>query len=225
MRQCSWIGGFLLLLGSFSTRSAIGSITFGQTDSFQSSDALGWTRGLNALSYPSVVSSGGPSGAGDGYLSNVSTGTSSANSRMVMFNEDQWTGNYISAGVTLITAEMADSGPDPLSMRVAIQDNIGTDYASTNAVPLPADSQWHAVSFDMTASGLSHIVGSDSLTQSLSNVVDVWILSNINFPSIKPAGDAVAATLGVDDITAAPEPTALLPLAAALVLCRRRPRQ
>jgi hypothetical protein len=178
--------------------------------------------GPNSPQLPFAVSTGGPQGANDGFVQAVSTGTSGANSKMIMFNQDQWTGNYVAAGVTQITAELANLGANPLSMRIAIQDNVGSEYGSTVASALPADGQWHLISFNLSASGLSLIQGSSSPTQALSNVGMLRILSAANGPSF--IGDTVAATLGADDIAAVPEPITVLPVLIAMSLfLRRRP--
>jgi hypothetical protein len=198
------------------------TISLGQKDDFQSLMTMGWTMGLNSPQLPFVVSTGGPQGANDAFVEAVSTGTSGANSKMIMFNAQQWTGNYISAGVTSITTEMANLGPNPLYMRVAIQDSFGSEYGSTTAFPLPADGHWYPVTFDMTASGMSFIQGGSSLTTALSNVGVLRILSAKNGPQF--IGDTVQATLGADDISAVPEPP-ITPVVVVLTLCLARRRK
>jgi hypothetical protein len=198
------------------------TITLGQIDDFQSLMTVGWTMGPNSPQLPFVVNTGGPLGANDAFVKAVSTGTTGANSKMIMFNQQQWTGNYISAGVTGITTEMANLGSNPLYMRVAIQDTFGSEYGSTTAVPLPPDGHWYPVSFDMTASGLSFIQGGSSLNTALSNVGVLRILSAKNGPQF--VGDTVQATLGVDDISALPEPS-ITPVIVAFTLCLARYRK
>jgi hypothetical protein len=209
----------MLAMGILSSR-VVGQVTLGHVDNFQSLDTSGWTMGLNSIMLPTVISTGGPMGANDASLEVISTGGSKANSKMITFNACQWTGNYVAAGVTSITTEMADFGLNPLFMRIAIQDNFGSEYGSTTAVMLPADSRWHPLSFDMMPSGLTLIQGGSSATQSLSNVGVLRVLSAQNAPSFM--GDTVKATLGIDDITAVPEPGLLAPL-ALLGFFRRPP--
>jgi hypothetical protein len=221
MRRCFGFACLMLATGVLLPSFANGQITFGQVDNFQSLDTSGWTMGLNSIMLPIVISTGGPEGANDPWLEVISTGGAKANSKMVTFNAQQWTGNYVTAGVTAITAEMADFGPSPLYMRTAIQDNFGSEYGSTTAFMLPPDSQWHLVTFDMTPQGQSLIQGGSSATQALSDVGVLRILSAQNAPLFM--ADTVQATLGIDDITAVPEPTLLAGLSLAALL--RRPRR
>ena len=152
MRKCVCGVAAVLAVAIFIGR-VDASVTLGQSDTFSTSDTLGWTMGANSTILPTVISTGGPQGAGDGYLQAISTGTSKANSKMVVFNGFQWTGNYISAGVTRIDVDLANFGTNPLSMRVAFQDNFGSEFSSTVPFPLPADGgQWHHASFDMSPS-------------------------------------------------------------------------
>jgi len=195
-------------------------VTLGQTDTFQTPDALGWTIGINSPLVPTVISTGGPQGANDGYLQVISTGSGKANSKLVMFNQSQWTGNYIAAGVTQINTQMANFGANPLSMRVAFQDSFGTEYASTLGIPLPADGRWRAVTFDMTPSAFTVIQGTSPIEQSLADVGLLRILSAANGPAY--IADTIAATVGFDNITAVPEPALLAPLLATALLRRKR---
>jgi hypothetical protein len=80
---------------------------------------------------------------------------------------------------------------------------------------LPADGEWHHVSFDLAA--VSLITGEDSLEAVLRNVTTLRILSSQAGPAWK--GDRIAATLGVDNIAAVvavPLPAAAWMLLAAL---------
>ena len=186
----------------FAAVPASGAITFGQLDDFQTGGTLGWQQGAQATQPPTIVSSGGPNGAGDAYLQNISLGGGGPSSKQTMFNMSQWLGDFVAAGVTRIDAEMANFGKTPLAMRVSIQGGQqATEFASTNAVALPADGGvWHAVQFDLTTSGLSSVAGSESLSTVLSNVTGFRLLSAANGPNSR--GDTIASTLGVDDIRA-----------------------
>src|SRR5215469_12051395 len=100
MRRCRGLCPLLAAVMFSAGRAQ--TITLGQKDDFQSLMTMGWTMGLNSPQLPFVVSTGGPQGANDAFVEAVSTGTSGANSKMIMFNAQQWTGNYIAAGVTSI---------------------------------------------------------------------------------------------------------------------------
>lgn len=219
-RRLMWAAPLLSLL--VVSAVARGSIAGGQVDTFQSGTTLGWLHGVNSVTPPTVVTSGGPLGANDAYLQSISTGGARAESKQVVFNSDQWTGDYTQAGVTTITAQMIDFGPSPLSMRLTIQDTVGTKWSSTNAIALPADSQWHAMTFDVSPAGWSLVSGTQSIQTSLANVTELRILSAAAGPAY--IADTVASTLGIDNITAVPEPGALAPLVGTIALVWRRRR-
>ena len=182
--------------------AAQASINFGQIDTFQDGSPAGWQQGVISPHEPTVVMTGGPDGAGDAYLQNVSSGGFGSGSKQVMFNQAQWAGNYTAAGVTRITGEMADFGPNPLSMRIALEDGTGSfsRFSSIMAISLPADGQWHPVTFDLTPSSLTLVSGTDSVSTALGNVMLLRILSASAGPSYN--GDDIAATLGVADLRA-----------------------
>jgi hypothetical protein len=222
MRECLWVACVAMTAGTMLSMNASAQITFGQIDDFQTNNnPLGWIRGVNSPQLPFVVDTGGPQG-NDAFLQNNSTGTTGSNSRMSMFNQQQWTGDYLDAGVTLITAEMADFGSTPLYMRIAIEDDFGTEWGSTNADFLPADGHWYPISFDMTASGLTLLQGSAPLTHSLANVGILRLVSNAEGPSFR--GDVLQGALGIDEVAAVPEPElpAFVGALLAALRCRRR---
>lgn len=175
------------------------AISFGQMDTFQDGTTMNWQEGLNSPNPPTNISTGGPDGTGDRYLRDSSTGGFGAGSKLIMFNEAQWTGNYNLVGVDRVTAQMANFGSGTLHMRVGIRSTSGTIYVSKNAMDLPADGQWHDVTFDLSEAELINSGGTDTLTQVLSSVAEVRILSAIGRSF---QGDPIVATLGVDNITA-----------------------
>ena len=188
-----------LLLAAANSRA----ITKLHIDDFEDGTVMGWSEGSNSINPPSNVATGGPAGVDDNYLSNDSRGGAGPGSKMVMFNTNQWTGNYIIEGVTKINSDMANIGGFALSMRIAIQGS-GTRYGSTVALNLPVGTgQWQQANFGLTSSDLSLISGSQPLSIVLTNVDTLRILSSTAGPAWN--GDAINATLGVDNIIAVPE--------------------
>jgi len=179
------------------------AVTKLQVDDFEDGTVMGWSEGGSSPNPPSNVTTGGPAGVADNYLQNISTGVGNSGSKMVMFNTAQWSGNYVTAGITQINADMANFGSGALSMRVAIQGS-GTRYGSTVAVNLPVGTgQWQQANFGLTSGDLSLISGSQPLSIVLTNVDTLRILSNASGPDWN--GESIAATLGVDNIIAVPE--------------------
>ena len=178
------------------------AITAGQVDDFEDGTEQSWTEGGPSPNPPVNVPDGGPNGAGDAYLQNVSSGGSGAGSAQVMFNSAQWSGDYSEAGVVTIEADMANFGETDLHMRIAVEGREGTHYGSATAVELPAGSDWTHVSFDLTDIAL--IDGPAPPSTVLSGVTTLRILSAEAGPQWE--GDRIVSTLGVDNITALARP-------------------
>ncbi|GMV97799.1 MAG: hypothetical protein AMXMBFR83_21540 [Phycisphaerae bacterium] len=183
------------------------AIALNQVDTFQNGTVMGWSEGAASPNPPTNVATGGPAGAGDRFLRNVSSGFGSGG-KMVMFNRGQWSGHYAAAGVNRIEADMINLGSTTLYMRIALSDyDESNRYATDPAVVLSPGGGWKHVVFDLTEEGMTQVEGFGTLAGLLTGVSEMRILSS-QFPSWR--GDDVAATLGVDNITALPEPASLL---------------
>jgi len=177
------------------------AVVLGQVDDFEDGTVMGWVEGGLSPNPPTNVSSGGPAGLGDNFLQDVSTGLAGAGGKMVMFNQSQWAGNYLAAGVDRIDLHMRNFGATTLNMRIAIEGGVfSTKFGSTTAVVLPAGGAWTLASFGLTASDLTLISGADSLSTVLSGVGTLRVLSAAAGPAFN--GDTIAGRLGVDNITA-----------------------
>jgi hypothetical protein len=181
------------------TVPAYAAITFGQLDNFQDGTTQGWDEGAASPNPPANVADGGPRGAGDAYLQNVSGGVGGAGGKMVMFSGSQWAGNYNAAGVTQIDASVANLGAEPLFMRLAVLSGTAV-YGSAEAVELPPDGVWRRVTFGLTGDALTKLEGTDTLAEALSHVQNLRVLSAQGGPALM--GDVVAGTLGLDDVRA-----------------------
>ena len=117
----------------------------------------------------------------------------------------QWTADYLAAGVTEIAMHFRNSGSSTLHMRIAFggvnELNSGaTWFASTQAIQVPADSNWHEASFSISESDLTHVSGPLTYAAALSHVAEMRILHSQSGPNFR--GDSVVSTLGVDNIEA-----------------------
>jgi hypothetical protein len=196
------IAGFavLALVTGLAVARADAAVTFGQLDTFQDGTTMGWVQGVASPAQPVNVPTGGPGGEGDRFLQNVSTGEFGPGGKQIVFNQQQWAGDYNAARVTRIDASVANLGAAPLYLRVALSSGSGDRFGSRAAVELPPDGAWRRVSFDLTADALAQIGGANGLASTLSNVVTLRLLSAQGGPSF--TGDDVVGTLGVDDIRA-----------------------
>ncbi|MBX7104222.1 MAG: hypothetical protein K1X57_09075 [Gemmataceae bacterium] len=225
-------GGMLLAIVvamSLASGRANAQILSGQVDTFSGGSIANWTEGPGSPNPPVNVSTGGPLGAGDSFLQNISSGGGGPGSKQVMYNQSQWTGSYTAVNVNSLTAMMANFGAAPVSMRVAIQGGPGlTQFGSLTPVVLPADGIWRPVTFNLSPSGLSLIAGSDSLATVLGSVSELRILAAASGPSFN--GDAIAANIGLDNLTATsvPEPASIVLVGVtgfSVVLGRMRSRR
>jgi len=197
------------------------ALTLGQIDDFQDGTTNGWHTGGGTQ--PSNIANGGPAGSGDKYMQVISTGGGGPDSKLVVLNTSQWLGNYSGAGITGISMELANFGTQPLSMRLAFFISKPVGYAATTPFSLPADSNWHQAFFPLISSAFT-AVGSPSVSfnDMLTNFTGQLRILDSPTPAVE--GTAIAATLGVDDIAAVPEPSVFAMVATALVasLCLRR---
>ena len=110
-------------------------IVFPQVDDFQNGTTQLWT---NDNSTPAVanVANGGPSGAGDKFLQ-VSSGTYGDVPDLDALNGDQWSGNFVSAGVSGIARKVFTMGIlDSLENSPAFQGALGQLEAAVLPVVL-----------------------------------------------------------------------------------------
>jgi hypothetical protein len=202
-------------LAVFLTTASAFGVVIGQIDTFQ--DGLdNWQGGAGGFS---VAPTGGPAGGGDQYLQ-LSSGASPLPPRLTGLNDSQWLGNFTAAGVTAVAIDLLNSGTTSLSMRVAIREAAGGSttpgYASTTPFILPPDGLWHRAVFNLNAVSLTGFNSPQPLSVDLANVKDFRILESAAPSGV---GDVVTAQVGVDNVTAVPEPSALalLVLAAAFL--------
>jgi len=209
---------FALLLVALSRPAK--ALTLGQVDNFQDGTVNGWGTGATQ---PNNIPNGGPAGAGDQYMQVVSLGGGGPDSKLIVFNTSQWLGNYTAAGITGISMELANFGTQPLSMRLAFFISKPNGYSATTPFSLPADSNWHQAFFPLDAADFT-VVGSPgiSFNNMLANFTGQLRILDSPTPAVE--GTSITATLGVDDITAVPEPSAFAMVFGTLVvfICLRR---
>ena len=189
------------------------AITVGTVNGFAPGDpgaTLGWVSGA-ATVQPAVVNAGGPAGAGDAYLNLVSGG--GAGRLVLISREPAWTGDYTAAGVTGIAMDLNNLGSTDLSLRLFLGDpNLAASF-SASAVLLPAGSGWRHVVFPTLPAALRDAAAPLLAPSAPLQVPELRLYHSTSAVGVR-AADAVSATLGVDNITAVPEPAA-----AWLLLC------
>lgn len=196
----------------------------GQSDSFQDGTTLGWAAGNPHPAPPAHVATGGPAGAGDGYLLLRAFGGGDVpGGRLVAFNRAQWAGDYSAASITMLTMDVNNFGPSDLSLRLLFEGGgpPTTDVAwSAAPVVVTAGGGWQRVAFPITVADLVAPAGHD-VAEALSSVHTLRLFHGLSsdFP-----GESIVVTMGVDNITAVPEPASALLLAAGLAALAARRR-
>lgn len=208
MKMASWLGGILLLITSLLQPTVGLAVTLGQIDDFQDGTNQNWVIGdaIGNPVPPVIVADGGPAGAGDHYLLLTADGGAGTpgpdpGSRLVVFNQTQWAGNYPAASVNAITMSANNLGATDLALRLYVADGTTRQplntAVSTNPLFLPAGSGWTTVVFPLSPANLTAVRGSVQLA--LTNAKDLRIYHN---PAASFPGPAVIASLGVDNIKA-----------------------
>ena len=202
---------FAVLL--IATPLTVNALSLGQIDGFQDGTTQGW--GVGAGTQPSNIPSNGPAGATDHYLQYTSNGGGGTDSKLIIFNQSQWQGNYTNAGITGISLELKNFGSSTLSMRLAFFVNRTTGFSATTPFSLPADGNWHQAFFALTSANFTPIGSPGTFNSLLGNFTGQFRILDSASPAIE--GDAIASTIGVDDIQAIPEPSTFKLVSVALL--------
>ena len=219
---------FAALLVSLAAAMPSHAVVLGQLETFTSSNG-GWFIGGGPAGAPlvplPVEPTGGPGGSGDAFLRVTSTGSGTAGSRLVANNAGPWTGNYLAAGITHIAMDLKNLGATNVAVRLFFEDPIPLppqNEAHTSFVAnLAAGSDWTRFVFPVTASHLVAELG--DVTSALTNTTffRIYHSTSGDFP-----GDPIAASIGIDNIHAIPEPTTTALMLAGLgvvgAVARRR---
>lgn len=172
------------------------AIALGQLDDFEDGTTQGWQHSAPSPNPPTNVPNGGPQGAGDAYLRVTAQGSFSPGGRLVAYNTQQWTGDYIDAGVDIVRADLRNPGGPTLPMRVGIQSTTSR-FVSTEPFLLPGDGEWHEAFFDLTQ--MTDLGGGDTAEEALLDVQFVRVLS-ADAPVWQ--GDPIEAEFGMDNVEA-----------------------
>ncbi|MBC7784643.1 MAG: hypothetical protein H7144_12465 [Burkholderiales bacterium] len=200
------------------------AVVLGQTDTFEDATVQGWVvavGGATSPAPPANIATGGPAGANDNFLQLTSLGGGGAGSRLIAFNLTQWSGNFTTAGITGIKMHLNNSGAEELSLRLGVATGVApssTNLAiSSSAIIVPAGSGWVTAEFLFGGANLTATAGTVAAALAGATEIRLFHSTSANFP-----GSPIAATLGVDNVTAVPEPTALGVIVGALLVSHRR---
>ncbi len=192
-RAWTWIGaaGALGCLVSLAV-----AIDLFQVDTFQDGTLMNWSGGAQRINQPN----GGPQGAGDRFLQLTGDGSFGPGGVPAMFNGFQWAGNYQSAGVKVIEADVKNFSNNAVHLRIVLFGPGGTRWTSTNAYILPPNSPWLRGSWYLSESEMTRVLGTSSYATTMASVVQMMFRHDPGAPD--PGGTPLAATIGFDNIRA-----------------------
>jgi hypothetical protein len=193
---------FMGLLVSSALASGCFAVTLGQVDDFQDGSTQNW-RDEHGNTVTTNLADTGPEGVGDNAL-DVAT-----SARAVVFNEDQWTGNWTAANIQRITMDVRSLDNNDLTIWLGIAKGTilprgnGDTYVTSTSQPVLGDGQWHAISFPVTSADFTNFQGVE-VEKALEDVSQFRIIHN---PSRSFLGDFGVAGFQLDNIAAVPEPS------------------
>lgn len=194
------------------------AVSIGLLDTFQDGTTQNWDVGGSNPTPPQNVAGGGPRGAADAYMLLTADKQSSGGKRIVANNSDQWSGDYLGPGVSAIVADMNNFSGTELHMRLALDGSGGT-ISIIEPVILPPASGWTRVVLPLSVDEMTTVEGGTNVFATLSSVSLVRI-THRQTPGF--SGDAVTATLGIDNFRAVPEPSGLVVVCTCGLALRRR---
>lgn len=197
-KNSTWFSYLLFIFLGLIISTAI-AIVPNQFDNFEDGTTQGWGSGVPNPNPPTNVTTGGPAGLNDNYLQCKATGGAGAGSKLVIINSTQWTGNYVSAGVHFVSMYIKNFSDTVISLRIALR-GPGGDFWSVAPIIISPLSNWQPIAFSVQPANLT---GGTNVNSTLSGVTSVRILHSLagGFN-----GDAIAAQIGLDNITAASQP-------------------
>ncbi len=210
---------------AFGASLATAQITNGQIDTFQDGTVMDWGNGI--VDFLVTNEDGGPAGAGDRYLEVATIGDSvGPGSRLGVFNREQWTGDYLAAGVDTITMDVANFTPSTdIELRLMLFTDVGSVFTTTLSAAVANDGAWTSVSFDISEAGMTRVEGSFSYEDSMNAVNRLLVRHQPGAPgSVGGAPALLDGLMGLDNIRALPAPGGVAVLALGGLLAGRRRR-
>ncbi|MBI1397952.1 MAG: hypothetical protein GC151_18415 [Betaproteobacteria bacterium] len=201
----------LTVMAALSASPAL-AVSPGQSDDFNDGTTEGWSTGGASPNPPVNVPNGGPDGAGDGFLELSSNGAFGPGGKLVAFNLSGWTGDF--TNIPAISMDLDNLGDTDLVIRLILENGATSQALVTeDAATLRAHGDWQTFTFSLAVDRLS----GGSYADVMGNVTTLTITHNpagVNARSLTPN---IAAQLGVDNISAVPEPRAAAMMIAGLL--------
>ncbi len=190
----------ILCISAMAIQSMTNAAIVGPFDTFEDGTTGGWIHGLDTSpTFPENVATGGPAGDDDGYLRVTAMGSFGPGSRLLALNRSQWTGDFVSPGVTTILADVRNPSLIQVDLRVAFQGG-GDWFVSDEPISLAPMTDWQSVAFPISDADLSAL-GSGDFLSTMSSVTEMRLLHSPTFTNI---GQAIVGEFHVDNLRIVP---------------------
>lgn len=186
---------FLVCVLSFPALAA--AITAGDVDDFQDGTLQGWTSGISNPQGPTNEADQGPGGTGDRALLATATGSITAGGKLVIFNQSQWTGDFLAAGVADVRVDLRNLGDVTLTMRFVLRSSFGV-YV-TDGIEIAPSATYSTLTFSLRPADLILVNGAADAETVLGNVTEFRFLHST---VANERGQIVSGQLLVDNVTA-----------------------
>ena len=197
--------GLLLFAGSAK------AIIFGQIDDFEDGTLQNWANGGEVGAPPVLnIDTGGPAGVGDNFMEVAAVG-SGPGQFLTVFNRSQWLGNYLATGVTAIEMDLRNLGKVDLTIRLGFKDAAepGASGYVSQGFTLAPGGDWQHVIFLINPATMTAVGSPEAFNTFFADgIQETRIINEMGTDSLN--GDAVTGQLGVDNIHAVPEPSAIV---------------
>src|SRR5688572_10674144 len=184
----------LTMLCTACLAAAGSAISLGQVDTFEDETSMGW--GHPQTHQPENISTGGPRGVDDNYL-RFAGGLVGWPQHLAMFNQAQWIGNWVTAGVTVVEAHVKNEGPGTVHLRAVWHGQQLSRWTSTVAVVLPPDNTWYKVAFPCREADLTRVLGTETYAQVFGNLERFMIRHDASTPSSGGSAPEGGAAVGI----------------------------
>jgi hypothetical protein len=147
-------------------------------------------------------------------------------SKLAVFNlEKQWSGNFAATGVTSIEVDLMNPTSLSLTIRLVLMKKPAYEIWTTSmAASVPPDGLWRRYTFSLAEADMFHVEGTAPYSSTFTTVARFMLRHDPLGGHDDPPN--IAASLGIDNITALPEPTfAGFGVLASIALMLRRRRK
>ncbi len=207
------------------------AVTLGQIEEFTIPGG-GWRSGASL----NFIATGGPAGAGDGYLE-ISR-PDEPDFLGVYTVDPAWGGettmpsDYVGAGVGAITMDVVNFGPAPVELRILMEAFDGAvAWSTTSAFNVSPAGTWRRLRFELSEAEMTEVRNDQEPSLTLADTlgaVERFLIRHDPGPvssTRENPGGAILTTIGIDNLKAEeiPEPGVpfLIALAAGLGGVRR----